>query len=114
MTAKLTPKQQFWLDHMRQADAAGQTLSQYANDTNLNIQLLYNWRKKLRGQGLLPAFSARGGSAPHFARVVCPLDVAVSTVTPLQLSIGTVTLRFDTLPDTAWLAQVIRTLESRQ
>jgi len=113
MSATLTTKQQFWFDHLQQADASGNTLAQYAQDTDLDVSQLYSWRKQLRSSGFLPAFSARNNSAPHFARVVTHANVTSPAPATLQLSIGRTTLSFSQLPDVAWLATVISTLESR-
>lgn len=34
MSATLTTKQQFWLEHLQQADASGKTLAQYAQNVS--------------------------------------------------------------------------------
>lgn len=110
MPSALTDKQQFWLDHFQQADASGKTLAQYADDAGLNIQLLYNWRKKLRSQGLLASFAPRSEPVVHFARVISSSEPCERDA--LVLAVGAVTLRFGSLPDAEWLARMIRTLES--
>lgn len=112
MPSTLTDKQQYWLDHFQQADASGKTLAQYADDAGLNIQLLYNWRKKLRSQGLLPSFAPRGEPAAHFARVIRSAS-EICEPNALVLATGSVTLRFESLPDADWLARMIGTLVSR-
>jgi transposase-like protein len=112
MTATLTDKQQYWLDHFQQANASGKTLTQYADDTGINIQLLYNWRKKLRSQGLFPAFASSSEPAVHFARVVSS-GSETSEPNALVLAAGAVTLRFGSLPDADWLARMIGTLVAR-
>lgn len=113
MSTALTPRQQFWLEHLQQVDGSGKTLAQYAQDTGLKAHQLYSWRKQLRSSGLLPAFSARNDSTPHFARVVTHADVNSPTLTTLQLSVGRTTLGFSQLPDATWLTTLISLLESR-
>jgi hypothetical protein len=48
---KLTQKQAQWLAHIHSADQAGMSLSAYAEQHNLSLKRLYNWRWHLRKQG---------------------------------------------------------------
>lgn len=47
-------RQQFWLDHIKAAVASRGTMAQYAAAHDLKVGSLYEWRRKLRRQGLLP------------------------------------------------------------
>ncbi len=51
---KLTQKQEFWLAHVKQAEASDGSLSAYAKQHQLNLKLFYNMRAILRQKGILP------------------------------------------------------------
>lgn len=53
MDNELTAKQAFWLDHIKQAQASGQSYKAYAQQQGLNIKALYNWVVTLRRRGFL-------------------------------------------------------------
>ena len=59
--SSLTPRQRFWVEHLRQCAARGQTLSAYATEHGLNIGALYEAKSRLHQRGLWPA--------PRFVRV---------------------------------------------
>ena len=80
-TASLTKKQQYWHDHIQQAKASNETLSDYANQHGLDVKALYNYRWLLRRKGLL----GQSTVSPAFVKVTQP-------ATPVQHA--TVTIRF--------------------
>lgn len=100
-------RESFWLDHIRKAEQSGQTISAYAKASKLDLQQLYNWRRKLRVAGKLNVASV---TVP-FARVVCAEPIAQRNDVALVVSIGHLRLHFDRLPDVDWLAQAILALE---
>ena len=50
----VTERQQFWLDHIKAAEAGGGTLVDYAAKHDLKVRDLYEWKRKLTRRGLLP------------------------------------------------------------
>jgi hypothetical protein len=50
----LTERQQYWLNHIRACDAAGQTSIDYAREHGINVKTLYSARKALAEKGTLP------------------------------------------------------------
>ena len=63
-TERTSDRQQFWLDHIRAAEAGGGTMADYAAAHDLKVGALYEWRRKLRRQGILPGKSVKGGFVP--------------------------------------------------
>lgn len=47
MAAQLAAKQQYWLDHLRQCQASGQSMASYARDKGLASKSFYRWRSQL-------------------------------------------------------------------
>jgi len=60
-----TERQRYWLQHLEACQANHQTLAAYAAAHGLNVRSLYDARKRLKRQGVLPI--APGG--PRFVRV---------------------------------------------
>ena len=58
-----TPRQRFWIDHLRQCAERGQSLSAYAVEHGLKVGSLYEAKSQLRQRGLWPV------PAPQFVRV---------------------------------------------
>lgn len=50
---KITPKQQFWLDHVQKAIKSGLSYVDYANREAINLKALYNWKSLLDKKGLI-------------------------------------------------------------
>ena len=100
-------RESFWLDHIRKAEQSGQKISAYASTHKLDVQQLYNWRRRLRAEGKL---EFRGAPVP-FARVVRAESFAPSEPVALVVSVGHLRMHFDSLPDVGWLAQAVRALE---
>jgi transposase-like protein len=44
---QLAAKQQYWLDHVRQCQASGQSMAAYARDQGLASKSFYRWRSQL-------------------------------------------------------------------
>ena len=59
----LTPRQRFWVEHLRRCAARGQSLSAYAAEQGLKVSSLYEAKAQLRRRGLWPA------PTPQFVRV---------------------------------------------
>lgn len=100
-------RESFWLDHIRRAEQSGQTITAYAKMAKLDLQQLYNWRRKLRVAGKLNDAPV----AAPFARVVCAESIVPREDVALVVSVGHLRLHFDRLPDAGWLAQAVRALE---
>jgi len=58
-----TEREQFWLDHEAALAASGQTAKDYASQQGLSLQALYQARKRLRADGLMPKARASQGSS---------------------------------------------------
>ena len=71
----LTPRQQFWAEHLRQCAERGQSLAAYAAAHRLKVGGLYEAKSHLRRRGLWPV------AAPRFVRVQ-----ATRTSEPTQVS----------------------------
>ena len=83
----LTPRQRFWVEHLRQCAARGQSLSAYAAEQGLKVSSLYEAKAQLRRRGLWPL------PAPQFVRVqtVPPAEAAlVPTMFRVSLPNGVV------------------------
>ena len=50
---------QFWLDHVKAADASNDSRVAYAAAHDLKVQHLYQWKTALRRLGLLPGATPR-------------------------------------------------------
>ena len=67
--SKLTQKQAQWLAHIHSADQAGMSLSAYAEQHNLSLKRLYNWRWHLRKQGHYVDQLAKSSAPAGFVQV---------------------------------------------
>lgn len=56
---------QFWLDHVKAADASNDSRVVYAAEHDLKVQHLYQWKTALRRLGLLPGSTPK----PSFVAV---------------------------------------------
>lgn len=96
--SKLTAKQQYWSEQLRQADAFDGSLVQYAQTQNLPVQTLYRWRHYFR-----PSSRTELNAKPLFTQVVhSPVADAC-----IKLQKGNTQLQFTRLPDPQWLAAFI-------
>lgn len=57
--SSLTPRLQFWAEHLRQCAECGQSLSTYAAERSLKVSRLYEAKSQLRRRGLWPAPAAQ-------------------------------------------------------
>ncbi len=97
----LTTKQQYWANHLEQADAFAGSVAEYARVQGLSPKALYQWRGILKQR----TASSTVESAPTFTEVV-HTEPAQRT-SSLTLSLGRAQLQFGTLPDEDWLARLI-------
>ena len=75
MPKPLTERQQYWLGHIKAADASGGSCVEYATVHDLDVKHLYQWKTTLRRQGLLP------GTAPTSSFVaVTPSSVSIAPI----------------------------------
>jgi hypothetical protein len=80
----LTDKQQYWLDHIRQAQASDQSLRQYAHEQALSLKALYQYRWLLRKKGVLNEVA----EAPAFVKVAPPVAPAPYATVTVQFPNG--------------------------
>jgi hypothetical protein len=52
--SELTPREQAYFEHVRQAKAEGLTLKAYCEQRGVNVRSLYGVRRALMGKGILP------------------------------------------------------------
>lgn len=80
----LTEKQQYWLDHIQQAEASRQSLRQYAQQQALSLKALYQYRWLLRKKGVLN----EAAEVPAFVKVVPPFAPAPYATVTVQFPNG--------------------------
>lgn len=68
----VTKRQQYWLDHIKAADASDGTLVEYAKAQGMKVKVLYQWKTVLVRRGLLAAKQA----SPGFVAVQRPKRMA--------------------------------------
>jgi len=98
MNTPLTDKQQYWSDKLQLAEQSGYTLAEYARLNDIPVQKLYQWRSTLKSQETTTQISTES----HFTRVV-----STTTLSSLSVQLPNAQLRFSTLPDPAWLAELL-------
>jgi len=98
MQTLLTEKQQYWSDTLQLAEQSGHSLAEYARLNNIPPQKLYQWRSTLKKQETTTEISTES----HFTRVV-----STTTLSSLSVQLPNVQLRFSTLPDPVWLAELL-------
>ena len=90
--SSLTPRQQFWVEHLQACAQRPQSLSAYAAEHGLNLGALYEAKSRLKRMGSLsprlatPRFvrvqatlSPSPASIPAWCRVLLPNGVVVET-----------------------------------
>lgn len=83
----ITKRQQYWLDHIKAAEASGGTLVAYASAHKLKVKDLYQWKTALTRRGFLlekkpkPAFvpvaTAPANVSPTRCDVTLPNGVRI-------------------------------------
>lgn len=101
MLKPLTPKQQYWSDHLAKADKFDGCLAGYAKANNLSVQKLYQWRNMLKDKT-----PDKQNNDTRFAKVVTSSSFLDSSLT---LQINNAQLRFSQLPSPTWLASFLDT-----
>ncbi len=56
---RLSERQRYWLERIRECEESGQTTKAYAEMHFLSVSALYTWRKRLVRQGVWPSRPAR-------------------------------------------------------
>ena len=105
----LTTKQQFWLNHIQNAEKFDGSLNQYAIQHDLKRQDIYRWRNQLRHQGVIPSLEndSKKTTSP-FAKVVS--SPAMNNA-GFNLRFGSLFISTANFPDPKWLAELIQELE---
>lgn len=100
----LTPKQQFWSEHLRACERSDQTMKDYAQHHGLSISAFYAWKKTLRRKGVLGISTP---VAPSLFQKVALRQPAGA----LRLALPTgLTLDIDAGTDPHWVAQLVGAL----
>lgn len=103
----ITELQQFWLDHIKAADASNDSRVAYAAAHDLKVKHLYQWKTALRRVGLLPTPTRK----PSFV----PVATRPAPVPPTSCSItlpNGVRLQFAGDLDAALLSQLLSAAHS--
>jgi hypothetical protein len=107
-----------WLERLREAAAAKQSLVEYCRRHGLRPGEAYQWKRNLRSSGRWPANEANGSTEvartapPGFARVrMVPEPCAVSAPLHLQLHLANGRRAELLLSDERQLARVLALLE---
>lgn len=98
MTQALTAKQQYWSQHLLQADSFEGSLADYARSQGLSAQHLYQWRNVLRKREITQV-----ATKTVFTEVTRSGFAGPS----LTLHLGAAQMVFGSLPDVRWLSQLI-------
>lgn len=98
MNKPLTSKQQYWSQHLEQADHFDGSLADYARSQGLSAQHLYQWRNVLRKREITEV-----ATKTVFTEVTRSGFAGPS----LTLQLGSAQMAFGSLPDAAWLRQLI-------
>ncbi len=105
--ASLTERQQYWLQHIRACDAAGQTRIEYARANGINVHSLYSAKKALAAKSTLPP-----RKAIRFQKVQAPtVHSHPHSQWRIQLP-NSVMVAFDGEPDAGTLSLVLSTAAS--
>lgn len=100
----LTPKQQFWLDHLRACERSEQSMKGYAQHHGLSISAFYAWKKTLRRKEV-------PGTAPPVAPSLFQKVALRQQSGALRIVLPTgLTLEIDTGTDPQWVAQLVGAL----
>ncbi len=78
MTGALTDRERYWLEHLRRAEVAGQTLAAYAAAQGLKVGALYEAKSRLKRKGVLDP--QRPKPPARFLRVVTEAPAAPTPV----------------------------------
>jgi len=93
----------YWPAHLAVIDRTGVTVAEYGREHVLSASSLYVWRGRLQRDVAVPPARV---TTTRFAEVTTTDRVPASS--ELCVRIGATTLEFDTLPDPAWLAALVR------
>ena len=108
-TSTLTTKQQFWLNHIQNAEKFDGSLNQYAIQYDLKRQDIYRWRNQLRTQGIMASLEKDSKEmTPSFAKVV---SSPTMNNAGFNLRFGSLSISTANFPDPKWLAELIQELE---
>lgn len=94
----------WWSAQIEAWEDSGLTQSEFCRAHSLSIASFSNWRSKLKAEAKVTRGSsvmAKRHQSPQFIAVEIP------TQTPLvRVSLGAITVDFDTLPPPAWVAEL--------
>ena len=99
MTSGLTAKQQFWSNHLQNAEQSNGSIAEYARQNNIVPQRLYQWRNAFRKQ----TRTSISTETMFTQAIVLP----ERRQTQLTMNVGSTQLSFNELPDPEWLAALL-------
>lgn len=103
---EITERQQYWLEHIKAAQASKGTLVAYAAAHDLKVKDLYQWKTALARRGLLPGKSAKAAFVP-----VATAPLATQTSCSISLPNG-VRLQFTGDLDAASASKILSAAHS--
>jgi hypothetical protein len=113
-TEPLTEREQQALEQMRKAQELGSTLKAYAAKTGVDVQQLYQLRRRLVRKGAFGAPPRRKTRKPRKADAFVPVRVVPAAPVPSGTSMtcrlvhpGGWVLECDGLPPASWIAAVL-------
>ena len=105
---------QYWLGHLKAIDASGTTTKAYGKLHGLNVQKLYEWRKKLKTRQAPKSLVGAQGwiEESSFVAVQVKTESSMVAIAPAEEARGCVVrceslrLEFGGLPPVSWLVSL--------
>lgn len=105
---------QYWLGHLKAIDASGTTTKAYGKLHGLNVQKLYEWRKKFKTRQAPESLEGSQGWVEEnpFVAVQVKTASSVVAIAPAEVPSGCVVrcgalrLEFGGLPPVSWLVSL--------
>lgn len=99
---KLTPRQQYWLDQIKQWQASGLSQAAFCRSNDLNLHDFYNWKSMLKKKQMSPSEVVPGKFLPI---------VLAAPPSSISVSIHEATLNFDADTDEQLFLKLVRLLK---
>lgn len=101
-------RRSFWRHHLETIEAEGVTTKAYAEREGLSVASLYMWRSELRREPQVPA--ANASRVSRFVAIEVEQQARPEARPALHLG-RSVTLEMASLPEPAWLAALVQSME---
>lgn len=99
---KLTPRQQYWLDQIKQWQASGLSQAEFCRSNNLNLHDFYNWKSMLKKKQIPSSEVGPGKFLPM---------VLTTPSSSISVAIHEATLHFDADTDEQLFLKLVRLLK---